>query len=326
LIDPILRIPLAVRAEARALVGAETREVAFLRLEDEATGAVGFGECAPLAGLHRETLDESLESIEEWFDGMRAAESLPPTAAFAVSCAMRTMDGLGSVPVAPVPVAGFAGDAIATLDGASLEELRACTAVKLKIGRGDATHDRALIAAAIEAFPGRRLRLDGNRRMTRAACEDVLRGFDAAHFEYLEEPLADPSELPSLSRATGVPIALDECVADRGAAVLREELARSGRVCAWVLRMSALGSLDEIERVATDAARLGADAVLSTAYESSYTLRLAVHIAARLPNARRAHGLGTARILLEDACEPARPRDGVLDGAPLPVPFVEAWS
>jgi hypothetical protein len=45
-----------------------------------------------------------------------------------------------------------------------------------------------------------------------------------------------------------------------------------------------------------------------------------------MPNARRAHGLGTAHVLLQDSCASAAVIDGALAGAPVPAPFAEAWS
>jgi O-succinylbenzoate synthase len=90
--------------------------------------------------------------------------------------------------------------------------------------------------------------------------------------------------------------------------------------------MSSIGSLAAIRARAAEAAHFGADVVLSTAFESSYALRVAAHLAASIPNATRAHGIGTASLLAEDSCEPAVIRGGMLDGSPLPVPFAEAWS
>ncbi|MEY4821903.1 MAG: Enolase C-terminal domain-like [Planctomycetota bacterium] len=138
----------------------------------------------------------------------------------------------------------------------------------------------------------------------------------------------DPSQLSTLANSTGIAIALDESVVDRspGARALRAQLARDGVVSAWVLRMSAIGALDDVYAMAADAAEHQADVVLSTAYESSYTLRLAVHVAAAIPNARRAHGLGTAHLLVTDSCAPALVRDGKLAGDPLPIPLAEAWE
>jgi len=324
----ILRVALPVKPEARALVGSDVREVAFLRVVDEATGRVGFGECAPLRGLHRETLDEACEALEEWIDGARALEELPPSAAFAASTATEMLDGFGAKPCVVAEVAGFFAGTAEQLIGDELTRLSQFRSVKLKIGRASLADDRALVERALEVLPHARLRLDGNRRMSLAACSEVLRGIDPARIEYLEEPLADPSALPQLSRDTGLSVALDELVVENSpdARRLREELARTGRVSAWVLRMSAIGSLDAIRARAAEAEALGVPrVVLSTAYESSFALRVAVHLAASIPNARCAHGIGTAALLAEDSCAPAFPVRGEIAGDALPTPFAEAW-
>lgn len=328
MIDPILRASLEVQPFARGIVGCDSREVAFVRVEDDITGRVGFGECAPLPGLHSERLDEALNAVENWMDGIREVDELPPSAAFAVSCALATSAGFAGGIVRDAEVAGFFGGTAVDLSDGEVFRLRAMRSVKLKIGRASAADDRALISRALEMLPNARFRLDGNRRMTLASCTELLRGIDPSRIEYLEEPIADPSELAALSHATGMPIALDELVVDASpeARALRADLTRNRCIVAWVLRMSALGSLDRVYDLAEEAARQGADAVLSTAYESSYTLRLAVHVAAAIPNARRAHGLGTAHVLVQDSCASAVVIDGRLAGTAVPPPFVEAWS
>ena len=115
MIDPILRVSLEVQPFAQRLFGGTTREVAFIRIEDDVTGRVGFGECAPFAGVHRETLDESLAAIEDWMDGIREVDALPPSAAFAVSCALATSMGFGTGIVRDAEVAGFFGGNAAEL-------------------------------------------------------------------------------------------------------------------------------------------------------------------------------------------------------------------
>jgi alkylation response protein AidB-like acyl-CoA dehydrogenase len=67
----------------------------------------GYGECAPLVGLHRERLDECVEAIERWSDGEIEFEAMPPSAAFAASCAIETAEGFGTRPTGPVAVAAF---------------------------------------------------------------------------------------------------------------------------------------------------------------------------------------------------------------------------
>lgn len=324
----ILRVSLALAPEAVHLFGAARREVAFVRLVDPSTGRAGFGECAPLAGLHRESLDEAMLALEEWIDGARGLEELPSSAAFAASTAVAMLDGFGAAPCRGAQVAGFFGAGAAELTDEVAARLAPMRAVKLKIGRASPAEDRALLARALDALPHARLRLDGNRRMSRADCTELLRGVDPTRVEYLEEPLSDPSELAELSRATGMPVALDELVVDasREARALRESLSRTGCAVAWVLRMSAIGAIEAVRARAGEAAGLGADAVLSTAYESSFSLRVAVQLASSIPNARRAHGIGTAALLAEDSCMPALAVRGEIAGDALPVPFAEAWS
>ena len=325
----ILRVSLPVKPEAHALVGAAEREIAFLRVADESTGRVGFGECAPLRGLHRESLDEACEALEEWIDGACPLEDLPPSAAFAASTATEMLDGFGTKPCVAAEVAGFFAGTAEQLSGDELTRLSQYRSVKLKIGRASLADDRVLVERALEALPHARLRLDGNRRMSLVACTQLLRGVDPSRIEYLEEPLADPRQLVELSFGVGMVIALDELVVDPTdeARALREELTRGGKlVIAWVLRMSALGSLDTIRARAAEAGALGVPrVVLSTAYESSFALRVAVHLAASIPNAHCAHGIGTAALLAEDSCAPALPVRGEIAGDALPTPFAEAW-
>lgn len=322
----ILRVSLAVKPAARRIVGADAREVAFMRVFDGRHA--GFGECAPLAGLHRETLDDCVGALERWSDGELEFDEMPSSAAFAASCAIETAEGFGTRAAAPVAVAAFFSGGVDELDDAAIQALAGARTVKLKIGRASEESDRALLARALDALPDARFRLDGNRRLTEGECAARVHGFDAERFEYLEDPLVDPSRLAALAARTGIAVALDETVVDGSPAAraLRDELAREDCVAAWVLRLSAIGPLARVRALAREAEARGAHAVLSTAYESSYALRLAAHLAASLPNGRAAHGLGTAALLAEDSCAPAIPEAGFLACDPLPAPFLEAWS
>ena len=322
----MLRVSLPVLAQARQLVGADAREIIFVAVRDQER--IGFGECAPLPSLHSESLDFCMESIEHWSNGLGEMNSLAPCAAFALSCAMETLNGFGARPVAPAKVAHFFPGTFAHCDQAAIDSLQEANVVKIKFGRDSESNDRALLSRLCNSLPAAKFRIDGNRLLSRDECVARLQGVDASRVEYLEDPLRDPSQLAQLSNATGIAIALDETVVDQStqARALRESLAQDGCVAAWVLRMSTIGSLDAIRAMAAEAARLSADAVLSTAYESSYSLRVAVHVAASIPNATRAHGIGTAALLEQDSCDPAIACNGFIDGSPLPIPFAKAWE
>jgi hypothetical protein len=73
------------------------------------------------------------------------------------------------------------------------------------------------------------------------------------------------------------------------------------------------------------AASRGCDPVLSTAYESSWTIRLAAHLARSMNATGRPHGLGTAGVLETDACAPATLAAGCVPCGPLPVPLEDRW-
>jgi o-succinylbenzoate synthase len=339
----IARAAFPVHPGAWPVVGTEVRNSIFVRLERG--DALGFGECAPLAGVHPETTDECAAVLEPlqyappalaWDDETevdRWMATLPAPARFAFSCARETFAGLGALPCEPSRVAAFFPGGADELDDSAVAALADAPVVKLKIGRASESEERAFLARALAALPGATFRVDGNRRLTLAECTARVRGLDAARFEYLEEPLRDPSELGALHRATGIPVALDESVREPAppgspgpADLPRMRLSSQGGVCAWVLRMSAFGDLSTVRRTAAEAEARGIDVVLSTAYESSWSLRLAVQVAASIPNARRAHGIGTAHVLSADACLPALPRAGILDGQALPIPIAEAWE
>ena len=140
----ILRVSLPVRAAARRIVGCSEREIAFVRVLDGPHA--GFGECAPLAGLHRERLDDAIEAIERWSDGEIEFEEMPPSAAFAASCAVETAEGFGTRAAGPVAVAAFFSGGVDEIDDAVAHTLRAHRSVKLKIGRASEEADKPYTA------------------------------------------------------------------------------------------------------------------------------------------------------------------------------------
>lgn len=323
-----LRARFPVRTKDRAVVGAEEREAIFLRLEQD--GKLGFGECAPLGSNAAASLDACGRALESWASSGAAADalaSLAPPVRLAASAAVEMLKGFGSSRHPPVPAAAYFGAGPAALDEDSIGRLRRGAAIKVKVGRASPDEERRMLERIIREVPGTRLRLDGNRAMRLDDCVELVRGLPADRFEYLEEPVADPSDLAELHRRTGIAVALDELVLDPSAEArrLRDRLCGDRVTCAWVVRMSCIGSLDEVRRAMQDAASRGCDPVLSTAYESSWTIRLAAHLASACRATGRAHGLGTAGVLEADACAPATLDRGCVPCDPLPVPLEDRW-
>lgn len=323
----MLRARFPVREGDRAVVGVPARDAVFLRIDLD--GRSGFGECAPLGGADA-TLDACERALAAWSSAGAAGDSissLPPPARLAASAAIETLAGFGATPQAPVPAASYFGAGPEALDDASIDRLRRGTSAKVKVGRAAPTEERRMLERILREIPGTRLRLDGNRSMRLDDCIGLVRGLPTERFEYLEEPIHDPSDLGRLHRHTGIDIALDELVLDGspGANDLRDRLSTAGGACAWVVRLSRIGSLDEARHAMRAAASRGCDPVLSTAYESSWTIRLAAHLARSLDATGRPHGLGTAEVLEDDACAPAVLADGCVPCGPLPVPLEDRW-
>ena len=323
----MLRTRLPVRERDHAVVGVPARDAVFVRLDRD--GRTGFGECTPL-GRTDATLDACERALTAWASAGATADagsSLPAPASLAASAAIETLAGFGTATHAPVPAASYFGAGPGALDDAAIDRLRHGTAIKVKVGRAAATEERRMLERLLREIPGSRLRLDGNRSMRIDDCVALVHGLPAERFEYLEEPIPDPSELGRLRERTGIEVALDELVADATAEArdLRERLSAGGGACAWVIRLSRIGSLDEMRRTMRVAASRGCDPVLSTAYESSWTIRLAAHLARSMDAMGRAHGLGTADVLETDACAPAALASGCVPCGPLPVPLEGRW-
>jgi o-succinylbenzoate synthase len=324
----LARASFGVRPADAEVVGCTVREAVFVRLAQG--GRAGFGECAPLGASSTETLAACVRALEAWAHaGAPDAVpfDMPAPARFAAASALEMLAGFGSRQGPMVPVAAYWGAGPNMLDARALDGLMGARSVKVKIGRAEARDERRMLECLLESLPGACLRLDGNRSMRIDACTALVAGLPRERIEYFEEPIEDPAMLGALRDATGIHVGLDELIVDPhpDAASLRDRLTAEGHACAWVLRMSRIGTTGEVRALMHRAASLGCDPVLSTAYESSWTILLGAHLAAEAGATRRPHGLGTARVLANDACRPAAPVDGCIPCIPLPVPLEGGW-
>ncbi|MFM8785930.1 MAG: enolase C-terminal domain-like protein, partial [Phycisphaerales bacterium] len=219
-------------------MGVPARDAVFVRMDRE--GRSGFGECAPLGGGDA-ALGACERALEAWALAGATADAaacLPPPARFAASAAIETLAGFGAAANVHVEAAAYFGAGPAALDDAALDRLRHGAAIKVKIGRAPAAEERRMLERILRDIPGTRLRLDGNRGMRLDDCVALVHGLPVERFEYLEEPVADPSDLGRLRDCTGIDVALDELVVDASAEArdLRDRL--GGAACAWVIRLS----------------------------------------------------------------------------------------
>jgi o-succinylbenzoate synthase len=193
-------------------------------------------------------------------------------------------------------------------------EQRGIRTFKLKVGSPGAL-DRELAAAErLRADLGSNvsLRLDANQSFSVAGARASLARLSALGLEYIEEPCA-PSELPLLAELA-LPLALDESLAVRTAADVAAGVDALG-IRALILKPTLLGGISGCCAWAEAARRIGAQVILSHAFEGPIGLTLSAALALSLGSAAAAHGLDLAGARLEHCDLP------IFSGA-----HIEPWS
>ena len=227
-----LRTPLRLRGEQ---VG--QREGFLLKLVSD-TGAVGWGDAAPLPGFSAESRDAAGEVLlrcarrlagfevpreYSYFEGAEIARTDDmATVGFAVESAWFAM--LADAAQQPLfqylnPAAHHRIRVNALLSGGEefvltqAEAVRTAgyAAAKLKVGGEDVAAAAEFVRKVREILPEPFiLRLDANRAWSMAEATHFARLVADMNLDYIEEPLQDPFELPVFLERTGMPYALDE--------------------------------------------------------------------------------------------------------------------
>lgn len=305
----------------------------YLRTVD---GATGWGEIAPLPAFSPESqagAEAQARRLCAWLTDRRVpADAVTPEGSFAA-----TVDTLELHPSVRCgfegalawlladhtgrslsSVLGPAQRATVTLNGlltasddlaAEAQRLKQAgyPVVKMKVGRHTVATDVVRVRQAREALgPGVALRLDANRAWAwqdALTFAEALGGLDT--LDYIEEPLADPSQLARFVEATGWPVALDETLVGLAPEAVAEHAYAAALVCKPML----LGGPVIVRRLAAAAAGWGSRTVLSAAFETGVGMRLLLALAAAL-EAPEASGLDTYRRLAEDTLAPRLPFDG----------------
>ncbi|MDQ4128208.1 MAG: o-succinylbenzoate synthase [Actinomycetota bacterium] len=319
------RLPLTAALE---LEGATLyhREGLLLRLVGD-DGSEGWGETAPLPGFSEEDLDGAAARLDglaevamgraatgDWVDpeggfGLELGGLSPtPSVRFGFELALwnlyaastgTTLPDLIAYPPRPtVPVNGL----LSSLPDKVLGEARhmrdlGYETLKLKVGGRSVAEDVHLVRALGEELgEAVSLRLDANRAWGFEEAAEFLRGASGVRFEYVEEPLADPSRLPELVKLFGVPVALDESLVEIEPGALEEY--RYTR--AVVLKPTLLGGISRTLRLAKRALSIGMTPVISSAYESGVGTAALVALAAGIGDRAVPAGLDTYRRLAAD--------------------------
>ncbi|CAM9240080.1 unnamed protein product [Ectocarpus sp. 6 AP-2014] len=133
-----------------------------------------------------------------------------------------------------------------------------------------------------------------------------VEGVDLSLVEYIEEPLREPRSLGKFWERSGgiVPYALDESLAMGREKFTDKELLQLEGCAAFVVKVSVVGGLSRSARLCGLAQRLGAEAVLSSAFETGVGLAHASILASCFTTPGVAHGLSTYSRLQGDVATP----------------------
>lgn len=296
----------------------------------------GYGEIAPLEGLHEETLQEAQEQCTAVLPAADlscgtlsladAGKQLPahlfPSVQTGIEMALLNLQAtfsgsFPSFPGAPTPAGKLPLNALLFGDPATVMSMaddyfrQGYRTFKLKVQAADPGPAIEQVLRLRSSF-GKKisLRLDSNRSF---GLEDACVFFSripADNIEYIEEPLADPSLIPEFFSRTGIRTALDESLW-----MSPDTWNEIPHNCfgGIVLKPSRLGSLSTTLKLALQAEAEGITAVISAAFESGISLGFYARLASVASGKPAACGLDTFRLLSRDILpEPLRAEAGHL--------------
>eukprot|EP00633_Aureoumbra_lagunensis_P009999 CAMPEP_0197310016 /NCGR_PEP_ID=MMETSP0891-20130614/8636_1 /TAXON_ID=44058 ORGANISM="Aureoumbra lagunensis, Strain CCMP1510" /NCGR_SAMPLE_ID=MMETSP0891 /ASSEMBLY_ACC=CAM_ASM_000534 /LENGTH=1457 /DNA_ID=CAMNT_0042795459 /DNA_START=233 /DNA_END=4606 /DNA_ORIENTATION=+ len=287
-----------------------------------------IGEASPCLGVHTESLEIVLEDLERFIAALnRSGGEIPSRLASFNGELGKWLDTILNKPL--VPSARFAVEtAIAQLFAdnslsnfyarvlhtyrvtsrvhiASLvadddePEIRHGSVVKIKVGQVTPQVD----AQRVETFvaSGRRVRVDANRQWSKIQFNEFVNALSheaLSGLEFIEEPCFETVSLLGDVQIE-VPIALDETFAECN----RTWNEQWNSAAAIVLKPAILG-LENTIFLCRNAAQRKIPVVVSSCFESGIGLSHLVALAAALPDANIAHGLGTFDWLHTDLLTP----------------------
>jgi o-succinylbenzoate synthase len=318
-----LQIPLVT---ARQTVS--QREGLIVRVVAE-NGVTGLGEAAPLAEYSPDSIDQSernltlaakrsaAKAVPDSLDDISTlvGELIPadnPAARFgletslcdaAARCARQSLcRWLGGEDVATIRINYLLDRPVADWRAAADDIKRfGYRAVKVKVGIGSISEDAAFVRRArVELGDDVAIRLDANRAWSYNDAVTALEAIKDIGIEFVEEPLrqSDLGLLPQLRGKTGVPVALDESMAEtlfhRGIDAI--DMIMTKEMCDLIiLKPTVLGGIFPAIQLAQSGRRHGIPIVVTSTLETEIGLAALLQLAAYL-DVRIPCGLDTLRL------------------------------
>jgi O-succinylbenzoate synthase len=201
--------------------------------------------------------------------------------------------------------------AVSPESAAQIVRASGCRTAKVKVAESGQTlsDDVDRVAAVREAIGvDGRVRVDANGAWTVDEAVEAIRALDKVGLEYVEQPVAEVTDLAAVRRRVDVPIAADESIRRAHDPLLVRDLEAADIA---VLKVQPLGGVRSCLRLAEE---IGLPVVVSSAVETSVGLAAGVALAAALPDLPYACGLATTTLLTADVTSrPLLPRDGFLE-------------
>jgi O-succinylbenzoate synthase len=286
-----------------------SREGILIELRTD-SDAYGFGEAAPLPGLHQENLTDtinqltalkpvllgiSLQNVYKLIDTYFQENSGYPSVHFAVESAIENLyiadkhynksnvlaESVNDQIFVNTLVTGNYNSVMRRVEQSRKDSYRA---IKVKIGRKSLEEEIRLIDA-IQKNIGKSvsLRLDANRSWSLEEASIFAQNIDCSLIEYIEEPLKNYKLLKDLYQKTGLPIAVDESLTEMSPILLQQE----NWIDTIILKPAVLGSLKNTCHYISLGKKLGIKTVISDTFHSgvglSFLIRLASTISDEIP-------------------------------------------
>jgi O-succinylbenzoate synthase len=295
------------------------RQGLIVALEND-EGITGYGEIAPLEGLHNESLEDCIQQLRSikplmlpktfdyednthselilnWLDSYQ----LYPSVHFGLDMASVQLTDLidstfSSSQTISVPVNALLEADMAIIEDQAAELLeQGYQTIKLKVGRQSLEHDLECVKR-LQHIGGEklRLRLDANRLWPYQTALAFAKGISTENIEYIEEPVNNPEDLAKFQRETDLPVALDETLAEHKNQLKKLPFSKSA---AFIIKPSVLGNLSHTFSLRDFALRYNIKCVITSAFETGLTHRFYAWLASLGTSSVNASGLDTISYL-----------------------------
>lgn len=282
----------------------------------------GIGEIAPLPNLHQETLEDAQTQIlsllntynHNFLQVWQHETTLFPSVQCGIEMAEQSLAWLekptflAHLHSVTIPINALISGASTTIVERALRAVQdGYTVLKIKVGRHSLDDDIANIRAIRQHIGNNvELRLDANRTWSLETALELGFAVQDCGISFIEEPLKNWQELEEFTNKTGIQIALDETLYSRNEAEFEARKDIPNDICAaYILKPSALGSIQKSQFLAEEAFERGAKAIVSSVFESGIALRFYAALQALWNGGNAvACGLDTFSFLEDDTINP----------------------